>query len=426
MQSKNSFSSSDASSAGSMGSFAEVSVAIPPSTHHASNEDETTEQLYDHEADIYCIKGKEDMKALLQAVLHVDDSTFFANATGEDVVKGIHRLMRGSKQLGMPDLHTKAVCFATNAIEAKIGHSVAVLKAFESHPNLGLETEKLALETIVANPKMLSTSEELFFVTDVMMEKLLKEKKTHAKDFVWLQILQSWSEFERNFVSKASHFVAKYLSLQSIDARHLVAFETSLIVTKDQLYEVFKARAIMLDVEKGPSHMEKAPSSDSFQKWKFSNSDVAHNSSTTWKSEILDCDWLRPGDVHKWSVQLGEQNKSVFNLVGVVANMQNFDYDHSLYDQEGTWVLAGAFKCDHESCDTIVDSSLKFGKGSKVTLVLDLTDSGTLSASVDGGTTFELFSGMIRQASLMGASPGFLPAVSLSCASCKVRFLGFE
>mmetsp|Transcript_16717 Transcript_16717/g.24710 ORF Transcript_16717/g.24710 Transcript_16717/m.24710 type:complete len:83 (+) Transcript_16717:3-251(+) len=72
------------------------------------------------------------------------------------------------------------------------------------------------------------------------------------------------------------------------------------------------------------------------------------------------------------------------------------------------------------------DDSLRLKKGSKVTLLLDLTGDGTLSVSIDGGTPRQLSSGMLSEADSLGTSPGFLPAVSISNQTDRIEFLGFE
>jgi hypothetical protein len=56
-----------------------------------------------------------------------------------------------------------------------------------------------------------------------------------------------------------------------------------------------------------------------------------------------------------------------------------------------------------------------------VSFSLDIDRGGILTASIDGDTPFEVFSGMCRG---LGHEDGFLPAVSLFGGI--VRFLGFE
>jgi hypothetical protein len=68
----------------------------------------------------------------------------------------------------------------------------------------------------------------------------------------------------------------------------------------------------------------------------------------------------------------------------------------------------------------------KFQKGSKVTFLLDLTGGGTLSASVDGKSFHQLFSGMLSVVQIVDPGGGFVPAVFFDYSNAKVRFLGFE
>jgi hypothetical protein len=103
--------------------------------------------------------------------------------------------------------------------------------------------------------------------------------------------------------------------------------------------------------------------------------------------------------------------------LGVASTMHTLSYIDFLGEQSGGWSYYNDGYAHHEIKST--SGYPTFKTGSKVTLILDLTGEGTLSASVDGNTAVQLHSNMLSK------SKGFVPAVSFYGPGA-VRFLGFE
>lgn len=366
MNAKSSLPSHD-TSVESFVSFSKVFVQAPSIDFpNKSGEPLLLQHQRKYEADIKAVK--EAMKILLQIVLRVEDGAHLVDASGQEVQHAISYLLNGSKQFNIPELSIKAQVLATNAIKAKPSHAVSIMKAFESN------TE--------------------------------------------------------GYISDAYRLISKHLSLENVDIRDVSANGKSPthVESRNQSWEAFRGEAFVLDQRKVPLH-KKASSSNCY-KWKGLNFDMVQGTGKDWETHVLDCDYLQTGGVYKWNIKAQDcLHDNCMGMVGVVANVEHLVCSTYLGEQTGGWSLHGndGMKYDNGSYDfTAGDLPLQFGKGSKITLVLDLTDDGTLSASVDGGTTHPLFSGMLLTASRLGASPGFLPAVSVYHSEDRMQFLGFE
>lgn len=124
----------------------------------------------------------------------------------------------------------------------------------------------------------------------------------------------------------------------------------------------------------------------------------------------LDYPAIRSG-VHEWTVEIEETcyRLSVgVTLTGMIPNAFAFGTPQGwMYSNEG-------FNSHVQ---------FQFGKGSKVTLTLDMQAGGTLSARVDNGAQINLHSDL--RSHLNGPTGGFVPAVSL-CLSGRVRIIEIE
>jgi hypothetical protein len=106
--------------------------------------------------------------------------------------------------------------------------------------------------------------------------------------------------------------------------------------------------------------------------------------------------------------------------LGVASTVHEMNYNDFLGSQAGGWAYGCNGRAYHGSMSaTTSRGHPTFKKGSKLTLILDLTGEGTPSASVDGKSAVQLHSNMLSK------SEGFVPAVSIHTKGA-VRFGSFE
>jgi hypothetical protein len=169
--------------------------------------------------------------------------------------------------------------------------------------------------------------------------------------------------------------------------------------------------------------------------WRSSKNACVSGFTNSPRLELLECPPMtRGGGIYKWSILVEEDFFSSFEL-GVVSSTVHKQLDERLLVGDQGWGYFGQGVA-YENGSRVANQSCKLPKlqkGSKVTLLLDLTGEGTLRASVDGSRTFSLFSDMLTKVdsndhhenNTINIEGGFLPAVTLMKPT-RVRFLGFE
>lgn len=210
--------------------------------------------------------------------------------------------------------------------------------------------------------------------------------------------------------------LARHITLENIDPDDLgTVVASSKLVSDKRLLDAFKAQAVMAARRHGVSYMEsRSPS--------WTNDTLSSLPST----HVLHCQPLRNG-VHKWKLRIEEKHYSGSVWVGVASSEHRVDCNQWIGSEKGGvgWVYGSNGTVCHKSTVNISSGLSAFGLGSVISLTLDLTKQGTLSASVDNGDTFLLFSDMLQAFEQEVSIPGFVPTVSM-IGPGKVRFLGFQ
>jgi hypothetical protein len=151
------------------------------------------------------------------------------------------------------------------------------------------------------------------------------------------------------------------------------------------------------------------------------------------------CPIMRAGSVHKWNMRIKRRNGSP--RMGVVSTgCGQLDSGKWLGETGIGWGYSDWGQTWYEGRHIKTDLP-RFDEGDKVTFTLDLTGSGTLSASVNDDTTHLLFFDMLAKlntttntavggggaaaaAGTGNTAPGFLPAATL--LNSRVEFTDFE
>ena len=134
---------------------------------------------------------------------------------------------------------------------------------------------------------------------------------------------------------------------------------------------------------------------------------------------------MRSG-IHIWSIKLVVEDAVHMCWLGVALAADLVDRHEFLGQQAGGWVYGSdgtSGAVSHNNQHTRYGIPV-YDEGSIVRFRLDLTQQGTLSASVDAGEEFLLFDNML----MIGEDKvdrSFVPAASLT-APVAVRFLGFH
>ena len=149
--------------------------------------------------------------------------------------------------------------------------------------------------------------------------------------------------------------------------------------------------------------------------WKISTDIIGPNSD--YSSELLDCPLMKSG-VYRWSILVEEDP-----FLGLGVASAKFSPHVWLWHQgPNHWRYYSGGKLYHNNQHT--GSLAKYGKGSKIIFLLDLTEDGTLLASVDGKPFRLACSSMLATLKEVGPEGGFLPAAWMN--RTKIQFLGFE
>jgi hypothetical protein len=343
-------------------------------------------------------------------------------------------LMDGATYFALPDLCRKAEAMAITQMDKKPSLCVTYFAACETHGALvATEVKDHALEKIRANPKiLLEEGVSLASLSSSHFEKVLKDKNVRADELTLFQILQAWTaandgqhdkdsavsnETSSQSRKRAASQLTQHIALELIDPEALsTTVKASGLVTKDQLLEAYESQALLSKQQHGTSFKKMR-----FAGWKTTN-DVVFTSykSRGYSTEVIQCPPLTSG-VHKWSILVEEMIYHVY--FGVASTVHELDYNRFLGHQSGGWAY-GQGSAYHNDA-TVSNGHPKLKTGSKVTLILDLTGEGTLSASVDGKPAVQLFAEMLSELDGFKNTKGFVPAVSIS-GKGGARFLGFE
>jgi hypothetical protein len=227
----------------------------------------------------------------------------------------------------------------------------------------------------------------------------------------------------------ASELVEKHICLEKIMPSHLLELiEPSGIVSDERILETYKTHSLCMESTVVPPYKKtKRVCWESSNQSDFTSTDEGH------RTELLQCRHMGSG-IHIWSIKLVADCKRGCWL-GVALVGDPFDRDKWLGRQASGWVFGngrvlgderksidfyGAYHDDHKTRDV----HWIHKEGSIVKFRLDLTQQGTLSASVDGWGELLLFDNML----MIGEKKvdrTFVPAASLR-APGALRFLGFH
>ena len=332
------------------------------------------------------------------------------------------------------------------------------------------ELEQLSLEVICRNPKTCLLRDDnpnirhaFRQMTGYQLQKLLTYRHLNADEHTKFLLLNAWAnacddddscgdvtadtsssnalnsdQTQRVQRKRRAAEMTEHLHLEKIDASQLSTIvKASGLVSTKQFCEAYKQQAMLAGylIVRNIS-------------WK-SNSDadgvVFDCQSTLHHSvELLNCRALKYG-IHKWSIKLecsggNDQYLGVAaccmtsggnNDEGDIGNNRalNVDPNQWLGSQAVGWVYGSNGSACHAMGHNNYyydDRRPVFDQGSTITFLLDLTTGGgTLSASVDGLATCQLFTNMLPELPNDRPHAGFVPAVSLRTPG-RVRFLGFD
>jgi len=337
----------------------------------------------------------------------LDRDSYNENLKGSaavDRVKDLLSLADAANYYALPKLRTEAEATAKTLIDKEKPWLLVAFLAACDDANLTISSlEKAALQMVFDYPELLLRKESaVHLLSQNVMEKILKGETVCASEYTLFQILQAWSAGDdeddadkRESRKSATNELMRCIALERIDPKTLsTVVVNSGMATQDELYETFKKQAICLFEGNAVIYDQtRAPC------WKSSKSPDYACVSTEWSTELLLCPAITTG-VRKWSVKVEEICECW--SAGVASPLHGYENETFFF--------------------SIVDSR------NTITFVLDLTGSGTLHASVDGGAQQELYTDMISTVKASQGSdaiPGFIPAVSLMIPG-KVRFLGFE
>lgn len=148
----------------------------------------------------------------------------------------------------------------------------------------------------------------------------------------------------------------------------------------------------------------------------------------SYHSRRLDCPIMTIGSIYQWTIHIRNIGRGVSVGVGVASSAHQLDLDASLGIQKGGWEYDSDGYVWHSYVKQGGELS-KFNTGDTVTLTLDLSGRGTLSASIEGKTeSFVVVDDIIDDGMDVGMDvsngDGFYPAVSGYVP--EIVFVGFN
>jgi hypothetical protein len=219
----------------------------------------------------------------------------------------------------------------------------------------------------------------------------------------------------------ASELVEKHIFLENIIPSFLRDIvEPSGIVSCEKLMKAYKTQSLSLESGIAPSCKRTKR-----ECWESSHEREFTSTKDLLGTELLQCPQMAYG-MHSWSIKVVAVRMGSHRCwLGVALASDPPDRNSWLGEQATGWAVGSNGNAFHANLlQPPKHTHIVYGEGSVVKFRLDLTQQGTLSASVDGGEEFLLFEDML----MIGeekVNRSFVPAVSL-VAPVAVRFLGFH
>jgi hypothetical protein len=382
--------------------------------------------------------------AVLEAIvkyIHSDDAKILSTPPKEYTQSDSRILVElagAALYFNLPRLSKKARGALSKAMDQQPCMAFEILSACrEAGPSAPEDLASLALSRIQFLNIAFYEECRMEDISAAVLEEILSDEESQLNELDLFLILKLWANGgatdphnnanhpkKRSADSLDRHSVAseltKHISFERIGPSDLedVVAESGL-VTQEQLFEAFKKQALTAQKKHNISFTDPRLMGEAV--WKSSGTALFVSDGPHYVVETLKCRVLLPGTIHQWTIQVEESCEGFW--VGVASTKCTLDRTDWLGKQQGGWVYGNNGAARHVPKCSSYGIHPAFRKNSKVSLTLDLRPdgpgNGRLSASIDGGSIFELFSNMLLE------SDGFLPAISLRRPGAA-RLLSFK
>ena len=328
----------------------------------------------------------------------------------------------------LPILHQKALNVLDTVAKENETMAVLVLDSCATFPALlDSPTTQSIMLLIFKNPETLLKEEVTTSLQENTIKMILENHYISVKEIILFKILLTWSR-KQSVDTEDTDYKAQAAKLSElIDCTKISPTELEKIVapsglvTTEHIFEAYKTQAVFAANQGFSFTLRRGPV------WKTSGDFVCTGADSNGGTVLLDCPELSSG-IHKWSLYIEHDVSRGLSYsgcwIGVASTKHAVNEEYLLGNQhQAGWAydcFSGKTSYWSQICSTKAFDGLSGTAG--VTLTLDLTGSGTLSASVDGSADFQLFSDML---SVFCGKAGFVPAVSVR-SHTVVHFLGFE
>ncbi|CAB9521077.1 expressed unknown protein [Seminavis robusta] len=306
--------------------------------------------------------------------------------------------------------------------------SDGLMRSLEACPSLSLlvlehcktdfltDLAKRAQATLWSNPFRAMDTVAMKHLGEECLDLLLRDEFITADEFEVFRLVQKWVEVNGEAASAPN--LIDHVRLENISAKLLSAeVKASQLVSQKDLLEAYekqalRAQAIHNDVPQGPRYLPN---------WRHTSTNraIGHEEEML---DILDCSPMKVGE-YRWAFHVQGMSQQPA-WIGVALSGKDMDRETSLAKHEYGWAYSSQGGIRHG--DRNEQGNPCFKAGSKVTFTLNLSDdnetNGTLSAAIDGGDEFQLFSDLQRE---LDGPGGFVPAVSLF-APATIEFMGIQ
>ncbi|CAB9528940.1 expressed unknown protein [Seminavis robusta] len=365
--------------------------------------------------------------------------------------------------VGLPGLCQKAQNCLFTAMNVMPSVAFAVLAASKQEgPVISKELTNQAWRSLFRANGCLNEV-TLQHTSSTVLVAILQDAKANIDTTKLFNLIHSWSkckpsvpdETKEDRQNSAKAMIQDHVELDLMDPDDLSTLvETSGLVTKDQLYDVFKNQAKKAKKAKQEcsisfpqSHSSVGQvewkrtksetftavndwSSDPFDRdleWKRTKSKTC-TAVKDWSSDTLDRDPIEVGGKYCWTVTIDPTAR--FGIpgvwLGVAKSTHRLSPNNFCGQQKHCWGIYGRNGNIHCGGKTMKGPVVKFGAGSSVTMTLDLsglsTSNGTLSISVNSQPAVVVFSNL--QAQLVESDDGFVPVVS--CMKTSATIVNFQ
>ena len=373
------------------------------------------------------------LEAVVEFVYSDDAAIFHRHEDARNLARSLVSLTDASHFLALEELRIKVETFTISLLASNSGLAPTFYAACEPYGDSVNGIRDLALSAILSDPGILLLQKSLLSCfSDIQLEKILSNTEFHdTEELLKFNILLAWSTHEGHHAqaevldkvnrrSKAA-MLSRHISLERIDPKDLSTLvAASGLVSVEDLCTAYKEQA--LKTSRGINIAMRSCV------WRSSMTEKISCKTKSHSTELLQSPVLRRG-VHQWSVRIEKMCNIAW--IGVASTTHEVKPTQWLGLQSAGWVYGSngsAYNKNH--CETI--NSLKcplpkFGKGSSVSMVIDLRDNRkSLYVSTDDGPIFRLFATMSSGMEMdTNITSGFVPAVSL-CAPGEVTFLGLR